>query len=273
MATFTTDFHVTFGMFVCFDIWMENPAMELVRRGVKNFIMPTHWHSDYPFMSGLVLFFFFFFNFSIFQFSFISQMSNRIYFHTGLQTAQAWAYANNVNLLMANGNDPMGGYTGSGIFSGQVGAVDMTISSKPTNTILASVLPNIPGYPRPNSFNRKIDTLVDRIPSPFITISADIYTDESYKELDFEDSHRQEGEFCQNDFCCHYEIEVYSLPRLNVRIFHFGFCFVSLIDNNNMTNMLMNIHNFCFYSNLFSHFSNTVFIFMMDSFLIYLHQI
>lgn len=50
--TFDTDFGVTFGQFVCFELLFESPAMELVRSGVKNIIYPTRWFSELPFISG-----------------------------------------------------------------------------------------------------------------------------------------------------------------------------------------------------------------------------
>lgn len=51
-STFTTDFNVTFGLIICFDIIMETPAIDLVKRGVRNFIMPTMWYSELPFLSS-----------------------------------------------------------------------------------------------------------------------------------------------------------------------------------------------------------------------------
>lgn len=50
--TFETDFGVTFGHFVCFDLMFESPAMELVRNGVKDIVFPTRWYSELPFITG-----------------------------------------------------------------------------------------------------------------------------------------------------------------------------------------------------------------------------
>lgn len=53
VVTFTTDFNVTFGMFVCFDLMFEHPPLDLVRNGVKDIIFSANWFSEIPFLSGL----------------------------------------------------------------------------------------------------------------------------------------------------------------------------------------------------------------------------
>lgn len=59
LTTFTTDFNVTFGIIICFDIVVSTPAVDLVNRGVKNFIMPTMWYSELPFSTGKINIYFF----------------------------------------------------------------------------------------------------------------------------------------------------------------------------------------------------------------------
>ncbi|KAG8226137.1 hypothetical protein J437_LFUL005798 [Ladona fulva] len=52
-STFSTDFHVTFGMFTCFDIMWKEPAFDLVNNeNVTDFVFPTAWFSQLPFLSG-----------------------------------------------------------------------------------------------------------------------------------------------------------------------------------------------------------------------------
>lgn len=52
-VTFETDFDVKFGTFVCFDILFKTPAIDLVRKyGVKDFVYPTAWFSELPFITG-----------------------------------------------------------------------------------------------------------------------------------------------------------------------------------------------------------------------------
>lgn len=51
LSTFDTDFGVTFGQFICFDLLFQKPAMQLVKNGIKNFIFPAFWTSELPFLS------------------------------------------------------------------------------------------------------------------------------------------------------------------------------------------------------------------------------
>jgi predicted amidohydrolase len=48
-----TDFGVKFGIFTCFDIIFEKPAVELVKEwGVTDIVFPTAWFSELPFLTG-----------------------------------------------------------------------------------------------------------------------------------------------------------------------------------------------------------------------------
>lgn len=49
---FETDFNVTFGTFICFDLTFEIPALTLVRDGVKNYVYNAMWISELPFLTG-----------------------------------------------------------------------------------------------------------------------------------------------------------------------------------------------------------------------------
>lgn len=51
LSTFKTDFGVTFGNIICFDVLFFEPAMQLVQMGVKNFIFPGMWTSEFPFLT------------------------------------------------------------------------------------------------------------------------------------------------------------------------------------------------------------------------------
>lgn len=52
ITTFKTDFNVTFGVFICFDIYFEKPPMDLVNKGIRNFVFPSRWYSELPFLTG-----------------------------------------------------------------------------------------------------------------------------------------------------------------------------------------------------------------------------
>lgn len=52
LVTFHTDFNVTFGVCICFDLLFYWPPIALVERGVRNFVYPTMWFSEIPYLSG-----------------------------------------------------------------------------------------------------------------------------------------------------------------------------------------------------------------------------
>lgn len=52
-ATFTTDFGVTFGMFICFDILNQSPAYDLLKNNnVTDVVFSTSWYQKLPFFIG-----------------------------------------------------------------------------------------------------------------------------------------------------------------------------------------------------------------------------
>lgn len=51
LSTFETDFGVTFGIIICFDVLFFEPAMQLVQKGIKNFIFSAMWTSELPFLN------------------------------------------------------------------------------------------------------------------------------------------------------------------------------------------------------------------------------
>ncbi|KAJ8950745.1 hypothetical protein NQ318_011238 [Aromia moschata] len=88
LTTITTRNNVSFGIFTCFDILFDEPALKLIRNlGLKNILFPSMWFSELPFL-------------------------------TALQVQQMWAEENNVTLLSAGANNPSIGSGGTGIFIG-----------------------------------------------------------------------------------------------------------------------------------------------------------
>ena len=76
ISTFTTDFDVTFGQFICFDIFFQRPALNLTNNfNITDIITPQHWYFFSPFFSSI-----------------------------GVHAA--WSYANDVNLLASGNNEP-----------------------------------------------------------------------------------------------------------------------------------------------------------------------
>lgn len=113
IATFQTDFGVTFGHFICFDILFKSPALDIVHKNVSHILFPSMWYSETPFL-------------------------------TSTQTQQGFAMSNNVVLIAAGMNYPGNSNTGSGIYVGHHGAVQRLISSKDqTNLLIAEVPINV----------------------------------------------------------------------------------------------------------------------------------
>uniref|UniRef100_T1GW72 CN hydrolase domain-containing protein n=1 Tax=Megaselia scalaris TaxID=36166 RepID=T1GW72_MEGSC len=110
LSTFTTDFGVTFAHFIGFDINFYSPAHEHILNGITDFVYPTNWYQELPFLSAL-------------------------------QLHQGWAEANDVNLLSAGASRPTTQNTGSGIFAGKWGALDYIISETPKRQILTTRVP------------------------------------------------------------------------------------------------------------------------------------
>ncbi len=56
VAVFSTDFGINFGLLTCFDIMFYEPALTLFYQlGIKNFVFPTAWVDELPFLLGLFL--------------------------------------------------------------------------------------------------------------------------------------------------------------------------------------------------------------------------
>lgn len=93
ISTFDTDFGVTFGHIVCFDIMYEEPSLALTRKlNVTDIILSSGWFSTMPLL-------------------------------TTIQFQSGWAYAEDVNLLTSGHNSVEEGYSGSGIYAGRDGIV------------------------------------------------------------------------------------------------------------------------------------------------------
>lgn len=110
ISTFETDFGVTFGHFICFDILFKSPAIDLVNMGIRHILYPSMWFSETPFLSSV-------------------------------QIQQSYAQRNNIVLLSAGTNSPSKSNTGSGIFVGRHGAVDKIVSCKNESRMLIAEVP------------------------------------------------------------------------------------------------------------------------------------
>ncbi|KAM7347153.1 vanin-like protein 1 [Cochliomyia hominivorax] len=111
LATFTTDFGVTFGHFICFDMLFYEPAQVLIRElNITDIVYPTYWFSELPFL-------------------------------TAVQLQEGWAFANNINVLAADASYPAGQNTGSGIYAGRLSRLTAVINEQPTTQVLTAKVP------------------------------------------------------------------------------------------------------------------------------------
>lgn len=181
-STFSTDFGVTFGQFIGFEILFYNPGQTKVNYGVTDFVNPSVWFQELPFLTSLQLF-------------------------------QGWAQGNNVNLLSAGLSNPLTGNSGTGIFSGKYGSLVSTINFKPERKIFTAKVPkkNFSYIPKMSS---KPKELTQKPNSPFVIKKnfKNILTKRDYN-LDLfttflldpvEDNFTKT--LCHSDLCCDFVI-------------------------------------------------------------------
>ncbi|XP_055619365.1 vanin-like protein 1 isoform X2 [Toxorhynchites rutilus septentrionalis] len=173
IVKFHTDFGVTFGTFICFDLMFEKPALKLVQSGVTDIIFPTMWFSELPFL-------------------------------TAVQIQQGWAYENNVNLLAAGASYPQVGSTGTGVYAGRRGRIVSIMSHTADIQLFVGKVPKIDATDEVvmrqpvnkntpeemTSLNLKRDQIDGYETSSLPLTSNDEYT----KKL------------CQKDLCCEFTL-------------------------------------------------------------------
>lgn len=150
------------------------------------------------------------------------------------QYQQSWAYANNVNLLAANANANVGSfahYSGSGLYTGRLAAIDIFVTKTESTKILIA---NVPINPPSLSMDNDVDefelakgelkfaketTAMEKLSRggempanvnetydrQVIQENLTMYTIEF---LDFSKRSSYNGTICSGDLCCHYDIDV-----------------------------------------------------------------
>ncbi|XP_004530552.1 vanin-like protein 1 [Ceratitis capitata] len=188
-AIFHTDFNVTFGHFTCMDVLYARPAQALVQRGITDFLHPSKWQSELPFM-------------------------------TAVQLHQSWAYSNDVNLLVAGTNDPHNGCTGTGIYAGKYGTLIATMTSDEKQSKLhVSVVPKkynttvntrvMEDFKLAQSETRVLeDDVLDRFTGVALARNdnIDLFFTQPLGVLGNESETLQQ-QLCHNDLCCNFYIE------------------------------------------------------------------
>lgn len=116
------------------------------------------------------------------------------------QVQQSWAAAKNVTLLAANANYPQGAVTGSGIYSGRAGALNMYVAGVDRTRISRAEVP----YHVSDATKRSPTSLY---PRGAFSIPNDL-SNYTVKFLDFSQANAQSGDVCNGQVCCSYAVNI-----------------------------------------------------------------
>lgn len=177
LATFETDFGVTFGHFICFDMLFYEPALMLVKElNITDIIYPTYWFSELPFL-------------------------------TSVQLQEGWAYSNDVNLLAADSSLPAMQNTGSGIYAGKFGRLTAVIHEEPTTVVLRAEVPKVAYRSQWSPPTTVQPMFVPKLETPRFSrigllrdYNVDLFTTKLLDE-DFTDISEK---VCHGQFCCQF---------------------------------------------------------------------
>lgn len=186
ISYFATDFNVTFGHFICFDIMFSTPALRLLELGITDIVYPTMWFGQLPFL-------------------------------TGIQTQTMWSFRNKANFLSAGASNPSSGSTGSGIFSGKYGPLKTIMSPIPQRKLLvAEVLKsqywndNVADYEVPrNTHEFTAHEMLD------LFLKRDNLEHYNTIEMTYSADGVVVETVCYEDTCCHFNIQVSEMPVSN----------------------------------------------------------
>ncbi|KAF5292923.1 hypothetical protein FQA39_LY13803 [Lamprigera yunnana] len=189
---FTTDFGVTFGIFICNDILFKNPSIDVLNNlEITDVIFSTAWFAELP-------------------------------FHTALSVQHGYAVSNKVNLLAANLDDPDSGKGGSGIYLANGEIADMYISGARTSKMLMATVHKITRSNSNNYCQTLGETLVEKkanlgvLPdvSEFNTLPENL---ENYTFVDLHLSQKNifEEACSGSNFCCSINITLKASTKIN----------------------------------------------------------
>ncbi|XP_065204542.1 vanin-like protein 1 [Planococcus citri] len=205
LVTFTTDFGVEFGVFTCFDIFFDEPALELVKkRKITHFI-----HS--------------------------SQMMTRLPFLTASSVEFGWSFA--LDVIVLSSSNPYPKYTiGTNVYFGRLQGTRTYIKPFRTSTIIISPVPinphlTSPQYPdeyrslqkytprnaRPTSF--LVEHVLNRMTTKPLIMFKNNTSNFTYKKATFEcnisASWKQPGFIPNYQFIAYAGLNNYSVAAIN----------------------------------------------------------
>ncbi|XP_035903182.1 vanin-like protein 1 isoform X1 [Anopheles stephensi] len=173
IVSFETDFGVRFGHFICFDLMFNEPALELVRLNVTDFIFPTMWFSELPFL-------------------------------TASQIQQGWAFSNNVNLLAAGASFPGVGSTGTGVYSGRRGEILTVMNHEPQTKLYVAQVPKM-NFPNA-AFNKIPQPKGTPAQMAKLFLKRDQIDRYTTKDLPMTSNAQLEESVCYETHCCNFTL-------------------------------------------------------------------
>eukprot|EP00099_Drosophila_melanogaster_P026449 NP_727068.1 uncharacterized protein Dmel_CG32751, isoform A [Drosophila melanogaster] len=191
LSTFETDFGVTFGHFICFDILFYTPAHQLiVEQGITDFVYPAMWFSQLPFL-------------------------------TAVQIQLGWSYANNVNLLAAGASDPIVGNSGSGIYHGRSGSLRSVMRQESGERSI--YVARVPKYRAKRRMKRDLKRQVAT--SSSFNIKRDYLENFTSEELKIDAGKigNLSQNLCHGGFCCHFDLAWRSLGKPSRNTSHYSY--------------------------------------------------
>uniref|UniRef100_A0A182RL31 CN hydrolase domain-containing protein n=1 Tax=Anopheles funestus TaxID=62324 RepID=A0A182RL31_ANOFN len=197
IVSFETDFGVKFGHFICFDLMFNEPALELVRLGVTDFIFPTMWFSELPFL-------------------------------TASQIQQGWAFSNNANLLAAGASFPGVGSTGTGVYSGRRGAITTVMNHEPQTKLYVVQVPKM------NFPNAAISKIPQPKGTPAemakLFLKRDQIDKYTTKDLPMTSNAQLDERVCYQSHCCNFTINYSNYYRYKLAAYDAGRTFDGFAD-------------------------------------------
>ncbi|TDG38550.1 hypothetical protein AWZ03_015028, partial [Drosophila navojoa] len=187
-VSFDTDFNVTFGHFICFDILFYAPAHEMrLTQGIRDFVFPTMWFSQLPFL-------------------------------TAVQVQLGWSYANDVNLLAAGSSHTEYGSTGTGIFNGRKGTITSVMNlDEGERRIYVAQVPKYPSSAvtsqRRVATQRQKQRLGQSLEQRALARSSAGFKMkrddalELYESVWLQQERNVTKDVCHGSLCCHFELE------------------------------------------------------------------
>lgn len=184
IATFTTDFGVTFGHLICYDLLFYTPGQVLVEQGITDILYPNYWFQEFPFLSSL-------------------------------QLHQGWAQANNVNFLTAGASSPQTQTTGSGIFAAKLGALGQVISEDPQRKLIVAKVPKANQKFKPSTIvtSPRYDPSELQPRKERIAWKRDANVDHFTTEILDTTQPKVNKKVCHKGFCCDFDVEMETIFR------------------------------------------------------------